>query len=562
MSTERLSLIILLRFFCVVPFFLNAQEKRFELHPVSWEFRLLVSCFLDSSKQDHSSVWPQKQSDFGYSNFERLVYNGEKEKESLDIKYKDFGLKKIWRNLEKKVYYEDFYSVEHEDFSIYFNYILNLSLGFDRNRIEGHKTFLNTRGFIVEGRLGKKFSFQTIFMEQQAYFPKYQSVYFNNKGSSLGLVMHRGYKNFGFDFPFAVGEISYNLNKFFNISAGHGSHFFGEGYRSMLLSDHTVPYGYLRLETNFWKLRYINLYALLNDINPATSLNGIYAKKFASIHYLDISLSKRWNFSIFESYITGQSLTTSSAIDINFLNPIIFYRALEANRGFELGNAMVGLSMSYQINDNLKIYSQLAIDDFMFTGLKEISQGHRDNYHSWQIGSKYFSAIGVNKFTALIEVNSARPFMYSHRGTLTNYESQGLPLAHPWETNFRELVILFFYKRGRWEFLNKVNIGKRGMDTSLVNMGNDIRRSYEDREDFELGYFTGGPVSRDIFYLTNSISYVINPITNMRLELKYIYRKENFNFLYEEFNRNVVLGNSNWISFGIRTALFWGYEDF
>lgn len=541
----------------LLPFFLvlfgtavlQAQEGRFHFLNLNWEQKIYAFQQLDTAANSHPSIWPQQQRDFSWNGSDRRAFY------SIDG---EAPRGKWYRWLERKSFYEDFIEVQHEDYAFHVNPFFNFTGGRDFG--DGRNTFMNTRGVQVEGRIGQKFTFIGHFMEQQARFPQYQTDYFRAKRSTMGWVMHRGFGDDGFDFPYSIGQISYQGSKFFNLSAGHGNHFIGEGYRSMFWGDHTVPYGYVRAETNVWKLRYVNLSTLMNDINrDFASPGGVYAKKFVSMHYLSWNITPRWNFQLFESIVIGSDTTGArTGFDWNFANPVILYRALEANRGFNIGNAMVGAGSSYRLYKGLKLYGQLAIDDFQFTAFRQIGEGHWLNFFAWQLGAKMSDAFGVRNLFLLAEVNQARPFMYAHRSTLTNYEHQGLPIAHPWETNFREGVVQAFYRKGRWEASARVVYGIRGVDTAGLNFGNDIRQSYQDRPDFDLGYFVGGPAQRRVFQTSLGLAYVVQPISNMRLELRYIHREET----YSEAAQRANPQPTGWLSFGLRTALHWGYEDF
>ena len=83
----------------------------------------------------------------------------------------------------------------------------------------------------------------------------------------------------------------------FAIQFGHGKHFIGDGYRSLLLSDNAFNYPFLRIQTSFWRVQYTNLYAEMQDINYFEN-NGIdnydqmgYAKKYMSSHYLSTNVN-------------------------------------------------------------------------------------------------------------------------------------------------------------------------------------------------------------------------------------------------------------------------------
>ena len=63
------------------------------------------------------------------------------------------------------------------------------------------------------------------------------------------------------------GYVIYRPNNMFTLQFGHGKHFIGNGYRSLLLSDNSFNYPFLRIQTTFGKIQYTNLYAELQDIN-------------------------------------------------------------------------------------------------------------------------------------------------------------------------------------------------------------------------------------------------------------------------------------------------------
>ena len=50
--------------------------------------------------------------------------------------------------------------------------------------------------------------------------------------------------------------------------------------------------------------------------------------------------------------------------DVNYLNPIIFYRAIEFETGQDAGNAILGASAKYKWNDKINLYSQFILDEF------------------------------------------------------------------------------------------------------------------------------------------------------------------------------------------------------
>ena len=89
-------------------------------------------------------------------------------------------------------------------------------------------------------------------------------------------------------FPgFGVGQsrLQYNLkyyvNKFITVDFGKGKNFIGNGYRSLMLSAEHSPYPYLKLTTEFGRVKYYNLYTTFLDIQDPNQNR----KKHSSIHF-------------------------------------------------------------------------------------------------------------------------------------------------------------------------------------------------------------------------------------------------------------------------------------
>ena len=71
---------------------------------------------------------------------------------------------------------------------------------------------------------------------------------------------------------------------------------------------------------------------------------------------------KRLNIGLFESVLWTNS--NDRGFDVNYLNPVIFYRAIEFETGQGAGNALMGASAKYKWNDNVNVYGQFILDEF------------------------------------------------------------------------------------------------------------------------------------------------------------------------------------------------------
>ena len=491
---------------------------QYDFHILNWDDRVLMEEKMAEEDNFHASVFPYRASEVGEYRQARLNHLADTNNSN-------------W--FHRKLFYQDFINVVGEDYSVSVNPIVNFQLGRDR-QTEWGSTFLNIRGAHVKGRVGNNVSFRSTLIEAQGRFPAYQRRLFMGEHSAysqqriLGLAPGSDFGEFGHDFRMATGEVSYTPSKFFNFSAGHGNHFFGDGYRSMFLSDHAMPYGFFRIETTFWRIKYINIYSLYNNADPAfQGPDGVHPIKYTSSHYLSWNVTKRWNVNLFEAIVWSAEAGQQQGFDLNFLNPVIMYRPLEGMRGYAGGNVLIGAGSSYRIYKGLKAYGQLAVDDFQLAATRQFNDGHWLNFFAWQFGLKYPKAFGIDGLYLLAEHNAARPFMYAHRGTPTSYTHHGLPLAHPWGASFRETLLHANYQHKGMVFNLLYSFGPRSIDlgADFPNNGADPLRSYNDLTNL-LGYFIGQNGGMFLHLLQFRAGYIVNAATGMRIEAGMTIRRE------------------------------------
>ena len=91
----------------------------------------------------------------------------------------------------------------------------------------------------------------------------------------------------------------------------------------------------------------------LRDIRQEVEKDGAFLTKYMANHYLSWNVSKRLNVGLFESVIWDNS--NDRGFDVNYLNPIVFFRAIEFESGQDAGNAILGASAKYKWNNKVNI---------------------------------------------------------------------------------------------------------------------------------------------------------------------------------------------------------------
>lgn len=485
-------------------------------------------------------------------------YSDLKERRNKLVKESD-----SWWN--RKLFNEHLVELQGKDYWFTVDPIFDLSVGKDTDA-DFNSTFNNTRGIMFQGGLGKKFNFYTSVFESQGRFAQYYNHYAESIGkpnseTEVAIVPGRGiakrFKDDAYDYPVAEGYLSFTPSKHFNIQFGHAKNFIGDGYRSLLLSDVASPHTFLKLNTNFWKIKYTNTWTWLRDVRPEVQEDGAFLTKYMANHYLSWNVSKRLNVGLFESVLWVDS--NGRGFDINYLNPIIFYRAIEFESGQSSGNAILGATAKYKWNDSFNLYGQFILDEFSLDEIKAGNKSYRNKF-GYQIGAKYYNAFKVKNLMLQFEYNQVRPYTYSHPSIVLNYGHSNQSMAHLWGSNFKEFIVIGRYNYKRWFGDAKIIFGKRGFDFNTSqddgNYGGDIYKNYFDRVSDNNNEIGQGNTT-ETFYLEFEASYLVNPTTNLKL----FFNLKNRNFIPDVDTVTTFDNSTVWFNLGIRTDLFNWYFD-
>jgi len=325
------------------------------------------------------------------------------------------------------------------------------------------------------------------------------------------------------------GHVSWDAHKYINLTLGRGKNFFGEGYRSLFLSDEAYSYPYLRLSTTVWKIKYVNLFTMMNDIRGAKGVPSDYGRKFSSMHYLSWNASKRINLAVFEGimWYAGDP-GYPRGFDINYLNPVLFYRPTEYRLGSP-DNALLGLGLNIKAGKHVLFYGQVMLDELLIDQVRR-GDGWYANKQALQLGVNAYEAFGVEGLQLRGEWNYIRPFMYTHSDTRQNYSHMGQPLAHPYGSNVQEALAQADLVRERWVYAAHFSMAWMGSDNEF-SYGNNIFRPEKDRprlpnstkyDDF--GYRMGKLEQVNLFHAELRAGWTVDPRSAMRLEAAYTLR--------------------------------------
>jgi hypothetical protein len=379
----------------------------------------------------------------------------------------------------------DLYSVNTKDFQLRVNPVIHFQAG------PGDAfglLYTNTRGVQVEGTIDQRLGFFTYFTDTQTRVPGYVG------GRVLrdNAFPHEGYwklykdQTNQYDFLTARGYVTYAATKHINVQLGHDRNFIGNGYRSLILSDFAAPYFFLKLNTRVWKLNYQNIFAELTTERTRDPRRGnidtVFQKKYMALHHLSYDITPSLNVGLFETVMFGRR---KGRFELQYLNPIIFYRSVEQAIGSD-DNAILGADFRWNIKKRGQIYGQVVLDELIVSQVRA-GNGWWSNKQAFQIGGKYIDVFGLNNLDLQLEYNYIRPYTYQHEDLYRAYEHYGQPLAHPMGANLWEVFGQLSYQPlPRLTLLGKGFFTKFGRDIvnssgTTLNYGGNPLLSYNTR---------------------------------------------------------------------------------
>ncbi|MEM8895693.1 MAG: hypothetical protein AAGC88_14010 [Bacteroidota bacterium] len=430
-------------------------------------------------------------------------------------------LKKLYR------YQNDLFAHNSESFDVHFSPVFQFAVGQDDN--SGSTPFINTRGAEIRGVIDQKVAFYTYLGENQAVFPGYVQRWNERYQVVPGEGFWKRYNDHGFDYFSVRGYINFNATKHIGLQLGYDKNIIGSGQRSMLLSDFSSSYPFLKINAQVWKLQYQVMYSqLVADqffVPDGSGSLGTreYPKKFMTMHQLSINISDNFTLGFFESIIFNKEDSLgNSRFELNYLNPLIFYTAIEQQSG-SADNVVLGVDARWNIAGSYQLYGQFLFDEFVVSEVFS-GDGWWSNKYGFQLGGKYIDVLNIPNLDLQVEYNFSRPYNYTHFDLQTSFTNYRQPLAHALGANFKEFIAVLRYQPiNRLSLMGRLVSANYGEDNPGENWGKNILLPYTTFEQ-EFDNVTGQGVPTDLLLTQLVASYQWKH--NLFTDLTFTYRNE------------------------------------
>ncbi len=501
------------------------------------------------------SAW--KQSNLSTADKFNLLYllNDNAEwADSLDNKSKKPFLKYFYQNKA------DLYSLDNQDINLHINPILYAGAGIENKLDDARHNGINqifSRGVEVRGIIAQRVGFYTSFTENQMNLP----YYFRQRTADADAIPQEGFwkttdvagvaKDKTTDFLTARGYFTFNIAKKIDVQFGHDRHFWGNGMRSLMLSDFSSPYLFLKINTQIGRFKYTNLFTQMTA--EVLAANQEFPKKYANFHHLGINIGKNFNIGVFEGIVFGRedTLRRTNSYELGYLNPIILYRFVEQQFG-SIDNAILGIDFKWNIKKHWQLYGQVMLDEFVLGEIRS-GKGWWSNKQSVQVGMKYIDVFGIQNLDLQGEMNFVRPFTYGHENLYTSYTNYQTPLAHPLGANFTEFIgNLRYQPLPRLQLTAQVMYAKKGEDKDGKNYGgNPLLPSATRVQDYDNR--TGQGAATTILFADFRASYQIKH--NVFLEFRQLIRNSESELTKYNYNTTSTFFALRW-NMAVRNDVF------
>jgi hypothetical protein len=440
--------------------------------------------------------------------------------------------------LRRKLFDESLLVVDTGDFFLAIDPAFNFSFTKDFNdnslRADTTNFINNTRGFFIRGSIGKKLSFSSSFFENQTYFPNYLDTFVNANSIVPGQGRVKPFKQTGFDYAFANSNLVYAISDNYFLELANGKQFYGDGYRSILLSDNAFNFPYLRFGGLFFKKRvsYNLTYSAQQSLVRLPLVNtpeAIFFRKNSVVHFINFIVHPKVHIGLFEAGMwrtqNYNQLRPSSAA---YYNPVFLASPL-LFKNDSVNNFYHGL--------NVKI---LPFKDFVIYSQASFSLSNKKS--GYQAGFKYYDVFGLKNLYIQLETNRIETNFYESQGVVNNpnrfnFTHFNQSMSHPYLDGFQDIVFVLNYSYKKIFFQSR-----------------SISAKFFERNNPNIINFSGNFQNpKQLLSFDNSIGYTINKKNNTQISVGYLLRNKEFsNFSVD--NKLFYLN--------LQTNLFNKYYDF
>lgn len=470
-------------------------------------FALLFGDLLAQQPFGQANYWPETNA---FDSVSHWGYNPQ-----FNTPLAKHNTNKSW--FRRKFFTEHF--VEYSDSSLF----LFIDPMIDLNVTQGSDNYLqNGRGLHAGFVISDKIEAETWLMENQTGVLPNKLVH-HQFGQTAVYGYGRSKVNkdtTSYDFAWVMARLAVKIKPWWIAEVGYGRQHIGVGYRSLILSNQTVPFPYFKNTWSVGKFTYSHQLAAWNSLVRAKKTANTEAPFLIQknkIETVDYSVTSNLTIGYMAGAIWDDNKTYATIEEVGHYLPIPGVINAFGDSLFQLN----GLQFNYRIN-KLLIYGQL------------LSSQQKLSKTAFQTGALLRIASERNQLFLRAEYNVVPAKFYRNNG---NSWSNQTYYAGYVGREARELLFRAQFQQNKWYLAAGTSISL----TNGLNKPTELVKS-----------------------ITFESQYMINPTNGLAVFADLHLVNVNVNspeFVSEFYSANATESQS-WVSVGIRTSLLRVFQDY
>jgi len=305
------------------------------------------------------------------------------------------------------------------------------------------------------------------------------------------------------------GRLTYlGPGNFWSVSLGRGNYQLGSNIGgSVILNDACNDYGYFSAKFIFDKFYLTTLQGAL--IPDSTGSAKSFPDKYIAIQKFGWTPSRN-----FELFVGEEVIYANRGLDLNYLLPHTFWRAVEHNLG-DRDNALAFLGLNWRPVHNDLIYLNFSLDELKQS---EMFGNWWGNKYAIQVGNSY-SFSPKNDGVISLEFTAVRPWHYTHYILENKFSHYDISLGFPAGSN-----LIQYAAECNYEFRNIVNVNLHASYTRQGSVGNNFSINYNTRPSDKADWLEGD--IDDTFTFTPILTWKIFAHHHLKTGIEYKFLKQ------------------------------------
>jgi hypothetical protein len=237
-----------------------------------------------------------------------------------------------------------------------------------------------------------------------------------------------------------------------DIFLGRFSSFWGPTEQSLVFSSTARPMDAFSFRLKWRMIDFTYQFAKLDRLEPPDSA-GLFQNRYFAGHRLDFRPVENLRIGLFETIVFGGP---GRNVDLTYLNPIMFYHAVQLNEDVD-DNTFLGIDFCWYFDNRHKLYGQLMVDDMQVDD-EAIGDQEPDEI-GYMLGFRTLDLFSLFDLNA--EYLKITNRTYNQKLTRNRYENRGDLIGHQfgpdgdllqmsitrWFENSRKLSLHLAYHR-------------------------------------------------------------------------------------------------------------------